>query len=246
MVVDVRRERLTEEFVKELIAELDECRREMATLREEHEKEMAEMAGDWRRDCRRLSREVERLKLAQDAYLWEQELSNGLEDDLMTRLALSEWRFDPVAGSSVPELDEDTETLSEGESEQMSIMSNTSTSTFVGSTGIPSPSSKLSFEESTPSKRRRRAQLTPLKIVLRQSSSSSLSIANSPHSAISSPGTYEPASYVGFSFNPIFFGKKKEDDDTPTGVRARAISLPSHNTGKEKASSQPKRVQWRF
>ncbi|KDR72904.1 hypothetical protein GALMADRAFT_26534, partial [Galerina marginata CBS 339.88] len=43
MVQDVRKERLTEEFVRDLVAELGECRQEIATLRTEHERELREL-----------------------------------------------------------------------------------------------------------------------------------------------------------------------------------------------------------
>lgn len=64
MVLDVRKERLTEEFVKDLIAEVEECKQAVVTLRSEHEREIQEIAEDWRQQCRKLSKEVEQLKLA--------------------------------------------------------------------------------------------------------------------------------------------------------------------------------------
>ncbi|KAF8907044.1 hypothetical protein CPB84DRAFT_1658157, partial [Gymnopilus junonius] len=46
MAQDVRKERLTEEFVTDLITELGECKQAIITLRAEHECEIRELAGD--------------------------------------------------------------------------------------------------------------------------------------------------------------------------------------------------------
>ncbi|KAF8966135.1 hypothetical protein BDZ97DRAFT_1639798, partial [Flammula alnicola] len=43
MVLDVRKERLTEEFVKDLIVEAEECKQAVISLRSEHEREVQEL-----------------------------------------------------------------------------------------------------------------------------------------------------------------------------------------------------------
>jgi len=66
MVLDVRKERLIEDFVKELMVDLKESRETIISLRRAaHEQDTQEMAGEWQKVYRRLSDEVDRLKLAQ-------------------------------------------------------------------------------------------------------------------------------------------------------------------------------------
>jgi hypothetical protein len=79
MVLDVGKERLLEEFVKDLIQELKESKRVVGKMKQAHEHEILELTGEWIREYRKLAREVERLKLAREASLVEQDLSNDLE-----------------------------------------------------------------------------------------------------------------------------------------------------------------------
>jgi hypothetical protein len=137
MVQDVRKERLTEEFVKDLLVEMDEHKRAIVMLKSEHEKEMAEMAEGWKGDYQRLCKEIERLQLAQDARLMEQELSNQVETDLLERLILQEQK-DDATRLEERMMEDDSATLS-GDSEA----SNISTSTIVGSVGQCSPTGSL-------------------------------------------------------------------------------------------------------
>ncbi|KAF8804041.1 hypothetical protein BYT27DRAFT_7194755 [Phlegmacium glaucopus] len=257
MVLDVRKERLVEEFVKELMADLEESRRAIKSLRLEHEREIEEMAGEWRKDYRRLSDEIEKLQLAQEARLVEQELSNTMESELIERLGLLHQK----AGrrDCMAETGEDTETLS-GSDLEFEEMSNTSTSTYVGSTGERSPNFKSSFSGSSPGKEKltshqRAAKLSPLKIPPRESGSTYLRI--SPV-AKSQP---DPGPYVGFSFNPLFFGPadNSKDDLTNRDSTRHVFSLkgaPQHrrsiipcrkSTSGDAAQSSkpPKRVQWK-
>ncbi|KJA13392.1 hypothetical protein HYPSUDRAFT_97665, partial [Hypholoma sublateritium FD-334 SS-4] len=46
MALDVEKERLTEEFVKGLITEVEECRQALVSLRSEHELEVQQLAQD--------------------------------------------------------------------------------------------------------------------------------------------------------------------------------------------------------
>jgi hypothetical protein len=263
MVQDVRKERLTEEFVKDLIAELEECKQSIVTLRAEHEREIQELAGDWRKDCLRLAQHVQRLELAQESRRVEQELSNEMEADLVHRLSIAEHGEEvnrPPSGlSGTYSCDDDAETLSDTDFEQMS-----NTSTCVGSGGDRSPNGKIEFVESSVDKtsptKSRMVRLTPLKLT-RESSSSSVCV--SP--ATKSPARkLDPGPYAGFSFNPLFFGNapvSRNEDDTETESPARrvtfslkpaperiATSLHSRSavrsTGRD--TRQAKRVQWRI
>jgi molecular chaperone GrpE (heat shock protein) len=144
MVQDVRKERLTEEFVKDLLIEMDEHKRAIAVLKSEHEEEMAEMAEGWKGDYQRLCKEVERLQLAQDARLMEQELSNQLETDLLERLTVQEQKDDTTPFEERM-IEDDSATLS-CDSEDFS------TSTIVGSAGQCSPN-KFAFDDVLPKSR---------------------------------------------------------------------------------------------
>ena len=273
MVLDVRKERLIEEFVKELMADLEESKQTIKSLRAEHEREIEEMVGEWRKDCWRLSDEVERLKLAQEARLVEQGLSNTMESELIERSALlyqkagiplDEYRGDGMIGFPSDAEDcsgEDTETLS-GSDLELEEMSNTSTSTFVGSTGEQSPDFKSSFNGSSPRRQKltsheRIAKLSLLKIPPRESGSTFVRIspvAKSPTRKM------DPGPYAGFSFNPLFFGpaENSKDDLTNRDSTKHVFSLkaaPQHRRSViscskpisvDASSSKPtKRVQWK-
>jgi len=269
MVQDVRKERLTEEFVKELIIEAQECRQAVATLRAEHEKEIQELTQEWRDDCRRLMKEVVRLKLAEDARMMQQTLSNDMESELLERLAVCEKKVKgdgtwSAEGISDALQKEDLDTLSDDT--DLEEMSNMSTSTFVGSAGQCSPSVKSSFDdmsmEKPPAYTLRGSPLSPIRIPRRQSSSSSLRSSYSTKTPIRKT---DPTQYAGFSFNPLFFGNasiaRKEGADEidspvtssfvlrspPAHRRAGSLSAQSTpNLVEKQVPQQQKRVQWRF
>lgn len=247
MVLDVRKERLIEEFVKELMADLEESRQTIKSLCAAHEREIEEMVGEWRKDCRRLSEEVDRLKLAQEARLVEQELSNVMESELIERSILlcqqAGIPLDKYRGESCP--GEDTETLSGSELE-LEEMSNMSTSTYVGSGGEQSPSSISSFDREKRIFPQRTAKPSSLKIHPRESGSTYLRI--SPV-AKAPAGKLDPGPYVGFSFNPLFFGPK---DDSTKKDASRQVFAPRHRrlanscSNPILAGAEPqKRVQWK-
>ncbi|KAF8151776.1 hypothetical protein B0H34DRAFT_728961 [Crassisporium funariophilum] len=268
MVLDVRKERLIEEYVKDLIAEVDECRDAVKSLRAEHEREIQEMAGGWREECRKYSLEIERLKLAQEARLLEQDLSNALEGEMMERLSSkqpkAEITYDHRLERNSSEVcaayqSDEMETLSDFELEEMSNMS---TTTYVGSAG-GSPNYKSSFDESPGNKKgftQRRAPLSSLKIPPRESSSTYFLI--SPTTKKSPVRRLDPGPYAGFSFNPLFFGHAEEPrqdlkEKENQGKRVFSLKLPPKpqrsSTRTPLSTSQvsmnvvqaPKRVQWK-
>ena len=260
MVLDVRKERLIEEFVKELMVDLEESRETIKSLRAAHEWEIKEMAGEWRKDYLRLSDEVDRLKLAQKARLVEQELSNTMESELIERSAL----LCQKAGISLDEYFEeaypgdDSETLS-GSDLELEEMSNMSTSTYVGSSGKLSPNSKSSFDGRSTRRSKliihqHTTKLSPLKTPPRESGSKYLRI--SPV-AKSPTGKLSPGPYVGFSFNPLFFGPAdmSKEDSTRKDAKKHVLALKGvprdrrsiHPTSADavQSSKAQKRVQWK-
>ncbi|KAG5637473.1 hypothetical protein H0H81_004444 [Sphagnurus paluster] len=110
MVCEVQRERMVEEFVKELIAEAKEARQELEELKSGHEREVREMHGEWVKDYREVVREVERLKLAQRARLAEQAVSNAAEDSLFESLRERAMRVEELE-KKLKEFEEEDVTL---------------------------------------------------------------------------------------------------------------------------------------
>jgi hypothetical protein len=261
MVLDVRKERLIEEFVKELMVDLEESRETIKSLRAAHEREIEEMAGEWRKDYRRLSDEVDRLKLAQEARLVEQELSNAMESELIERSTLLYQKAGILLDEHCEETYPGEETLSGSDLEEMSNMS---TSTYVGSTGELSPNSKSSFDGSSTRKEKLifhqgTAKPSPLKIPPRESGSTYLRI--SPVAKSPPTGKLNPGPYVGFSFNHLFFGPaamSKEDSTNKDATkhvyslkgvlrdRRSVISCSNSISADAVQLSKPqKRVQWK-
>ena len=74
MVTNVRKEKILEAFVKNLVQELEESKRVVGKMKEAHENEILELTGEWSRHYRKLAREVERLKLVREASLLEQDI----------------------------------------------------------------------------------------------------------------------------------------------------------------------------
>ncbi|PPR04685.1 hypothetical protein CVT24_011902 [Panaeolus cyanescens] len=257
MVLDVQKDRLTEDFVKELLVELDDCKKAMASLREEHEREIQEITEDWRKDCRQLARQVEILQLAQQAHSMEQLLANEAESEMIQRIiALQEAQS---ATCYPPEAYADF--YSDNGSEiELDRLSNMSTSTCVGSGGVPTPLRKLSFGENptayeTPSKPRKVVQPSPLRLNSRNSMSSFT--MESPKTLKSPVRKLEEGEYVGFSFNPIFFSKLASihDDDSDagsirSGPRTSTPYRGSSSTALGKRMSldsmTTRKAQWRF
>ncbi|KAG6810109.1 hypothetical protein H0H92_013272 [Tricholoma furcatifolium] len=86
MVQDVQKERMVEELVKDLVKEMGATNAELESLRKQHEMEVDEINGDWLKDYRRVTQELEQLRLAQTARLVEQEVSNSMEEALFESL----------------------------------------------------------------------------------------------------------------------------------------------------------------
>ena len=91
MVLDVWKERLLEEFVKVLPFKSWRSKRVVGKM---HEHEILKLTGARSGEHGKLLREVERLKLAREASLVEQHLSNDLERRLCEEVASSERKVD--------------------------------------------------------------------------------------------------------------------------------------------------------
>ncbi|KAF8063300.1 hypothetical protein FPV67DRAFT_1505924 [Lyophyllum atratum] len=98
MVLDVQKERLVEEFVKDLIGDVAAAKAEVWELRVEHEKEVQEINGDWMRDYARVKSELAQIRLAQEARLLEQDMSNTMEESLFESLREAKRRIEELEG----------------------------------------------------------------------------------------------------------------------------------------------------
>jgi hypothetical protein len=90
MVLDVRKEKLLEEFVMDLIQELGEGKWVVGKMEEAHEHEILELTGEWSREYRK------RLKLAREASLVEQDVSNDLRRGKLMMVGLLGAYFERV------------------------------------------------------------------------------------------------------------------------------------------------------
>jgi hypothetical protein len=233
MVLDVRKERLLEEFVKDLIQELEESKRVVGEMKEVHEHEILALTGEWSREYRKLAREVERLQLAREASLVEQDLSNDLEGRLCEEIASSKRKVDDnwaVDG----EVDSDVE-----------VMSNMSSSTCVEFNESPRSSAKARISRESPKRTHRRGSSLVLKVPPH-------AVSSKPLSPLSPIRKLDTGPYVGFSFNPLFFGhaestlseanEKMAMHDITSGVESRrrtlSLKLPQHESGESASVSR--------
>ncbi|KIK04957.1 hypothetical protein K443DRAFT_4150 [Laccaria amethystina LaAM-08-1] len=101
MVLDGRKERLLEEFVKDLMQELEASKWVVGKMKEAHEHEILELTGERNGEYRKLAREVERLKLAREASLVEQDFSNDLERRMVVGRVDNDVEVMPNMSSSI-------------------------------------------------------------------------------------------------------------------------------------------------
>ncbi|KAF9443390.1 hypothetical protein P691DRAFT_809059 [Macrolepiota fuliginosa MF-IS2] len=273
MAVDVRKEAMIEEFVMELMQELQQGKQAVAGMKEGHEREIREIQGDWLKEYRRLARENELLRLERHARLAEQEVSNELEQSLYDSVERSQQRvrelehgdgestlvgdaFDEgsilFSGSSSSvdgtEIDDLTE-VDEG-------MSTISSATYVSL----QESSNWYEKSSNPARRQRQS----ISINHPYSKTLDTSIEKRSLSRRQSmpPRKLDTTPYAGFSFNPLFFGNPEmlvvspsRDTEAPAKATLRPTP-PSTAPVRERKDSTTKisrlvgptgtRGPWRF
>ncbi|KAG6885328.1 hypothetical protein C0993_003176 [Termitomyces sp. T159_Od127] len=135
MVQDVQKERMVEEFVKDLVDEVGTAKAEIWIMKEKHEREVEEIQGEWVKDYRRVKEELDRLKLAQSARLAEQELSNSTEESLFERIKEGKRRVEELEESlkGVGYASSDKATEDEASDVDSELVSDLSSSTCVSS-----------------------------------------------------------------------------------------------------------------
>ncbi|TFK71038.1 hypothetical protein BDN72DRAFT_838289 [Pluteus cervinus] len=114
VMVDMQKESLVEDLVKDLIEEVEDGKRQLVKLREAHKREVDEIHNEWIKDYRVVIREREKLKLGQRARLVQQEVADELENDVFARLNAAERLLEgPSRRISFAETLVEEETLSE-------------------------------------------------------------------------------------------------------------------------------------
>jgi hypothetical protein len=230
MAVDVRKEAMVEEFVMELMQELQQNKETMSGMRKAHEREIREVQGDWLKEYRRLARENEQLRLERRARLVEQEISNELEQSLSDAVERSQQRikdfeygdgestlvgdsFDhgsvlfsgsssSVDGTEVDKLEAD---------EGMSTMSSATCVSFQGIPNWPTKSaiSRGPRHSGVAGSKSLDEMMDKKRLLWRQSM---------PLRKL------DTAPYTGFSFNPLFFGNAETLVVSPS--RAENVDMP--------------------
>lgn len=270
MAVDVRKEAMIEEFVMELIQELQESKEAICGLKETHEREIREVQGDWLKECRQLARENEQLRLERHARLMEQEISNEFEQSLWDAVEWSHRRireFEDGDGDStlVGDAFDHGSVLFSGSSwfvdgtemDDLKVddeMSTTSSATYVSLGGLPTwPRKRASLRcqrHRTVTSQKSQEVLVEKRRLARRESIPLRKLDTAP--------------YAGFSFNPLFFGKpetlvvspsRAESTDTPVKLTLK-IGSPSSLTTRPRRESMTKlsklvgptgtRGHWRF
>ncbi|KAJ2932873.1 hypothetical protein H1R20_g4233, partial [Candolleomyces eurysporus] len=207
MALDVQKERMIEEFVKDVLREAEADRKALVDLKAAHEKEITEMVAEWQKEQKRTRREIEQLRLAQAAKSLEQEVSNELEDRLFEQIR--QGSENPKEEEDLGALDQDVQEIDyypsdvETYLEEMSTMS--SSSTCVG-TPSPSPYKRAHFQKCNIYGKRR----------------DSFSSVGS-----SSPRKFDREDYVGFSFNPLFFGDGQDPVSPPRSRKDSSAGRPT-------------------
>ncbi|KAF8659284.1 hypothetical protein AX16_001858 [Volvariella volvacea WC 439] len=115
--------------VEDLTQEVEEGKRQLLALKQEHQRQLDELNNEWMQDYGAVVRENQKLRLGQEAKLVEQELANELEQALFEKLESSKEDGVPLRfpSSTIPE-DE------EGVDEDITMVSEISTATCI-STG---------------------------------------------------------------------------------------------------------------
>ncbi|TFK38400.1 hypothetical protein BDQ12DRAFT_683611 [Crucibulum laeve] len=238
MVLDVQKDRLVEEFVKDLIVEVDQSKQMINTLRADHEREIQEITGEWSRDYRKLVREVERLKLGRDAMLVQQEVSNELEQAMFDRLATLKRKSEALedeldryatrSHTTYTDSDDgdDEETLSGGDMDDMTNLSSSTCVSLQERIELRKPTSTRSPSNHHTSVRPQlRPRLSSLRFPLRDSKGRTP--AQSPIAITSPTRRVDTGPYAGFSFNPLFFGKAELTSSTTSKDAAQSDAKSS-------------------
>lgn len=264
MAVDVRKEAMVEEFVLELLDELEESKEMVSEIREKHEEEIREIHGDWLKEYRRVVKENEELRLEQHARSAEQEVSNELEQSLYDAAVRGQQRIKELERDADPTLVgdafDDVSLLFPGSSSLSVDGTEMDDLTEVDGMSTMSSATCVSFQElsnwpgksSTPARQRQQGgpksvdEWMEKRRLSRRQAASLRKLDTTP--------------YAGFSFNPLFFGNPETlvvspaRVETPVKVALKVAPPTSVRERKDSATRPPRlvgptgtsRTPWRF
>ncbi|KAJ3570696.1 hypothetical protein NP233_g4226 [Leucocoprinus birnbaumii] len=240
MAVDVRKEAMIEELVLELMQELQESKEAMHGMKDEHEREIREIQGDWLKEYRRLARENEQLRLQGHARLVEQQVSNELEQSLSDALDHSRQRIHELEdgdGDSTlvgDAFDQESvlfsgssSTADEAEMDELDVDEGLSTVSSGTCVSLPRDSD---WPNKSANLAKRKRHSTGTSAWLQGGSINKQRLARRQSVSLRKLDT---TPYAGFSFNPLFFGNpetlvvspsRPESAETPVKVTLKLAS----------------------
>lgn len=276
MAEDVRKEAMIEEFVMELMQELQESKQAVAEMKDEHEKEIREIHGDWLKEYRRLTRENEQLRLEQHARLVEQDVSNELEQSLYDAVGWSQQRIQELESGDgestlVGDVLDHGSVLFSGSASSVDGMDMDDLTEFDEGMSTVSSATYVSLQEksSWPVKSSALAGPQRQTKTTRRVSSKSQDSSTEKNRLLSRRQSMalrrvDATPYAGFSFNPLFFGNPEtlvvspsRTESADTSMKVTLKHVPSSTTSlRERKDSTTKtlrsigptgtRVPWRF
>lgn len=262
MAVDVRKEAMVEEFVLELLDELERSKGMVSEMREKHEEEIREIHGDWLKEYRQVVKENEELCLEKHARLAEQEVSNELEQSLYDAVE-HRIKLDGDSASTLVEDAFDEASLLFPDSSSYSVDGTDADDLTEVDEGMSTMSSAtcVSFQELS-NWSRKSSTLARQRWKSRKSTDASTEKERLSRRESGSLRKLETAPYAGFSFNPLFFGNpgtlvvspsRPENAETPLKV---ALKLAPPTLVRERRDSTTRasrlvgptgtRGPWRF
>ncbi|KAF5376492.1 hypothetical protein D9615_008669 [Tricholomella constricta] len=266
MVQDVQKDRMVEEFVKDLIGEVQQAKREVRDAKGEHEREVQEIHEEWMKDYRRVVGEVERLKLARQAGWVEQEVANAMEESLVESLREGRQRMNALEEKLAGYLEDevtlnDADYFSSGDHDdevtdvELDTLSElSSSSTCVSSGGSIRRGTKVAVE-GIPQRRRcvSHDAPTPSRGPLHSRSSSTSTMIGDDAAFTLKPLLIDQAkSASALSANIAIATRTCNHSGRPLAVRNRTMSVlslksptSSSSSSGTKAGATAKRAPWR-
>lgn len=239
MMEELRHHRLVEEYVESMNAELDSCKHALESQHALHDRELQEFTWEWCQDYSKLAREVEKLKLAQQAKCVEQDLQTEYEDSLYEDLKTAQRRVEELEmrleGYQPTLVDASVDDYDDGvtEDDRASISSFTCVST-----SYDGRDTSLSMHKRPPPVHRKARP--------------AMWIRSSKRRSTPRPKRLIIGNHTGFSFNPLFYGSNV----SPLVLRARRpldklsgkdnVALKAQSVPRKRNTSKATAVRWRI
>jgi len=213
MIEELQHHRLVEGYVRDMTAEVDSYKLTLETRNALHERELQEFTWDWCQEYHKLARELDKLKLAQQANSVQQALHAGHEDTLYESLEAAQRKVNELEARlegyrhtlvETPFNVDDDDATEVDQEDSVSVSSLTCVSYDGREAGGPS---RKSFS------RLSGLPLTPRKV------RSARWIRNNRPREMPRPKQLVLGKHTGFSFNPLFYGPNV----SPLALGARGV-----------------------